>query len=813
MIRNYIKIAFRNLLKNKGFTAINVLGLALGLATCLLIVFYVFDELSYDNYNTKADRVYRINYDIKFGGVQNPYAIVPAAVAAALKADFPEVEQVARFRYRGGNKVKKGNQNIQEDHMVFADNSIFDVFTLPVISGDQANALKDPHTVVLTEDAAKKYFGQTSDGYRSVIGQVLTFNDNEQFKVTAVIKNVPKQSHFHFDFFISMPTLAESREVSWLSNNFTTYILLKPGANYQHLAAKLPDFLRRHAGAQLQSALHQDFATFEKSGNFLKFSLMPLKDIHLRAAMLDELEANGDITYVYIFSAIAIFVLLIACVNFMNLSTARSANRAREVGVRKVLGSPRKYLVAQFLTESILVTLIGTTIAVFTAWAFLPFFNQISGKELTVTAQILAWLIPALLIIIIVIGCLAGSYPALFLSAFQPIDVLKGKLAAGFKGGTLRSVLVVFQFAISIFLIIGTLVIYNQLKYIQNKDLGFNRDHILVVKDVWSLGKGASAFKQEIKGLTGVQNAALSNSLPTDQGNDNTRSFFKSPVIDQKGAVLSHEWYVDEDYIPTLNMKMAAGRNFSKDMSTDASAVIINQAFAKLLSYSNPVDKFIYVPANNELTKTNKVHIIGVVKDFNFKSLKDNVAPLLINLSPDMGVLSIRVNTSDIPGLMAQVKSKWEGVLPNQQFSYSFMDQDFDALYRSEQRMGGISIAFTSLAIIIACLGLFGLAAYAAEQRVKEIGIRKVLGANISTIVGMLSKDFMVLVFLAIIIAVPVSWWLMGKWLQSFAYRQDVQWWIIAVAGLGAVLIAFITISFQSVKAALTNPVKSLKSE
>lgn len=795
-------------MKNKGFTFINVLGLALGLATCLLIVFYVFDELSYDRYNTKADRVFRLNYEIKFGGVQNPYAIAPPPAAAALKADFPEVEQVARFRNRGGNKVKKGTQNIQEDRMVYADNSIFDVFTLPVISGNTATALKDPHTVVITEDIAKKYFGNTN-----AVGQVLTFNDTSQFKVTAVIKNIPQQSHFHFQFFMSMPTIAESRENGWLGNNFNTYILLRPGADYKSLAAKLPEFLHRHATAQLQAALHMDFAAFEKSGSYLKLTLIPLKNIHLQSAMLDEFEPNGNIAYVYIFSAIAIFILLIACVNFMNLSTARSANRAREVGVRKVLGSPRKHLVAQFLTESIIVTLVGAVIAVFAAWAFLPLFNQLSGKELTVTTQIVSWLVPALFIIIIVIGCLAGSYPALFLSAFRPIDVLKGKLAAGFKGGTLRSVLVVFQFAISIFLIIGTLVIYNQLKYIQNKDLGYNRDHILIVKNVWTLGNGANAFKQEIKQLPGVQNATLSNSLPTDNGNDNTRSFFKNQVIDQKGAVLSHEWDVDEDYISTLGIKMVAGRNFSRDMATDSSAVIVNEAFAKLFGYSHPVDQFVYAPANNELTKTIKLHIIGVMKDFNFKSLRENVPPLLINLAPNMGVLSIHIKTADIPGLLAQVKDKWKGVSSNQQFNYSFMDQEFDAIYRSEQRMGAISMAFTSLAIIIACLGLFGLAAYSAEQRTKEIGIRKVLGANVSDIVNMLSKDFIKLVIIAIVIATPIAWWAMQKWLQSFAYRQNMQWWVVALAGFGAIVIAFITISSQSVKAALSNPVNSIKSE
>jgi len=691
--------------------------------------------------------------------------------------------------------------------MVYADNSIFEVFTLPMIDGNPANALTEPHSVVITESTAKKYFDRTN-----VVGQVLTFNDTAQFKITGVIKDIPRQSHFHFDFFISMPTLAESREDNWLSNNFHTYILLKSGVDYKSLEAKFPDFIRKHAGPQLQSVIHADFAAFEKSGSYDRFNLISIKKIHLESSREFELEANGNIEYVYIFSAIAIFILLIACVNFMNLSTARSANRAREVGVRKVLGSPRKFLIAQFLTESIMVTLIGAVIAVFAAWAFLPLFNQMSGKELTVTLQIFGWLVPALFIIIIVIGCLAGSYPAFFLSGFNPIVVLKGKLAAGFKGGMLRSFLVVFQFAISIFLIIGTLVIYNQLKYIQNKDLGYNRDQVLIVKNVGALATAAKTFKQEVKQLPGVQNATLTGALPTnDVGNET--SFFKDPVIDQKRAVLTGQWNVDEDYIPTLGIKMAAGRNFSKDMMTDSSAVIINEACAKTLNYSNPVGQFLYSPADNTGKKMNKYHIIGVMKDFNFKSLRDNVSPLLFNLGEDRGALSMRINTTDISGLLAGVKNKWKELSPNQQFSYSFMDEDFDALYRAEQRTGSISIAFTSLAIIIACLGLFGLAAYAAEQRTKEIGVRKVLGANVSTIVNMLSKDFIKLVLIAIVIAAPFAWWAMQKWLQSFAYRQNIQWWVIALAGIAAILIAFITISFQSIKAALSNPVESLRSE
>jgi putative ABC transport system permease protein len=807
MIKNYIKIAIRSLSKNKGFTAINVLGLALGLASCLLIMFYVFDELSYDKYNTKADRIYRVNEDIRFGGNSNSYAVAPAPLASALKNDFPEVEQVVRFRTRGNFQVKKGNQNIQEDRVVYADPAIFKVFTLPMIGGDPATALNDTHSVVITERTAQKYFNRTN-----VVGQVLTVNDTSLYKITGVIKDIPKQSHFNYDLFLSMSSLPNSRDDSWFSSNYNTYVLLKPNADFNKFQAKIPAFFQAQSGPQLQSVLHLTFAKFEQGGNFFHLNFTPIKQIHLHSNRGGELGMNGDIEFIYMFSAIAIFILLIACVNFMNLSTARSANRAREVGVRKVLGSPRKYLIAQFLTESIIVTLVGAIIAFFAAWALLPMFNQMSGKELTITPQIMAWIIPLILLLVVVIGALAGSYPALFLSGFQPIEVLKGKLASGFKGGMLRSFLVVFQFTISIFLIIGTLVIYNQLKYIQNKDLGYNRNQVLTVWDLNVLGNRAKAFKQEIKQLSGVQNATMTIALPTADFWSSS-AIFKNPVADQKNSVITQEWTVDEDYIPTLDMKMRTGRNFSKDMPTDSTAVIINEATAKMLGYKNPINQLLYYPQNSKASVLKPYHIIGIMKDFNFQSLKSNVSPLILFMGDDERALSMRSANGTMLALLDKVKAKWAQFAPNQQFNYSFMDKDFDALYRTEQRTGTIFVAFTSLAIIIACLGLFGLAAYAAEQRTKEIGIRKVLGASMSTIVQMLSKDFIKLVVIAIIIASPLAWWAMNKWLQDFAYRIHIRWWVLAIAGSGAILIAFVTISFQSIKAALTNPVKSLRSE
>jgi putative ABC transport system permease protein len=808
MIKNYLKTAFRSLLKNKGFTTINVLGLTLGIATCLLIVFYVLDELSYDKFNEKADRIYRVNNDIKFGGTDKSYAIASAPAAMALRADFPEIEQAARFRSNGGVRIKKGGQVIQEDKVMYADSTIFSIFTLPMIDGNPAKALYAPNSIVINERTARKYFNRTD-----VVGQSLTFNDNTIYKITGVIKDIPLQSHFNVDLFISMSSLAESREDAWLSNNFHTYILLIPGADPKALQAKFAAFLQRHAGQQLQNLLHMDFDGLEKTGSYFRFSLIKLTDIHLRANSQGELLPGGSITYVYIFSAIAAFILILACINFMNLSTARSAGRAREVGVRKVLGSPRKYLIAQFLTESVMVTLAGAILAVLLATALLPLFNEISGKELAVSSRLVSWMVPILLVFVLIIGCLAGSYPAFFLSAFQPIDVLKGKLARGFKGGGLRSFLVVFQFAISVFLITGTLVVYNQLKYIQSRDIGFNRDHVLIVQNVYGLGEQAKSFKQEVKKLSDVDNATMTGGLPTENVLSSS-AFFKDRSLDQKSAIHSQRWRVDEDYINTLGIKLKSGRNFSAEMPTDSSAIIINEAAANLLGYTEPLHQTLYAPLDNEFQHMGTYHIIGVIKNFNFRSLRENVTAMILHFQSDRSALSVRIHAgANIPVVIDQIKNKWKALSPSQEFSYSFMEEDFDALYRAEQRLGKLFISFTFFAIFIACLGLFGLATYAAEQRTKEIGIRKVLGAGVSTIVGMLSKDFIKLVLISILIASPLAWLAMHKWLEGFAYRQDMHWWVFALAGLGAVVIAFVTISVQSIRAALTNPVKSLKSE
>ncbi|MEO6981009.1 MAG: ABC transporter permease, partial [Mucilaginibacter sp.] len=759
MFKNYLKTAFRSLLKNKGFTAINILGLALGLTTCLLIVFYVFDELSYDRYNIKHDRIYRVNTDLKAGSNETSFAITAPPVADALVKEFPEVERSMRIGQGVNIRFKKGNQVVDEKKAFYCDNSIFGIFTLPLLRGDAKTALSDANSMVISEDIALKYFNTIN-----VTDKVmLLVSDSTLHKITGVMQNMPAQSHFNADILIGM---RPNTDHSWAHFNTSTYILLKQGADSKKLESKFADLIRRKV-----TTPQFNYNKFAASGNYIKLNLTPLTDIHLHSNRQRELGLNNNVQYIYIFSAVAVFILVLACINFMNLSTARSANRAREVGVRKVLGSSRGYLIAQFLAESLMVTLVASVIAVFAAWAMLPLFNQLSGKSLAISGHTFTWLLPAMLSIVITVGVLAGAYPAFYLSAFQPIQVLKGKLAIGFKGSFLRSFLVVFQFSISIFLIIGELVIYNQLTFIRNKDLGFNRSQVLIIKNVNSID--TKVFKQQVKQLPGVLNATLTHYLPT--ANLSALNYVDAGTVKN---IETQFWQVDADYIGTMGMKLVQGRNFNAQFLTDSTAVIINQAMAKMIGYNGD-------PAT-KIHDGKDYNIIGVVKDFNFSSLRDNIAPVMLVMNTDwMASLSVRLNTANLPALMQNIESKWKALQPGLNFEYSFMDDDFNALYNNEQRMGKLFIIFTTLAIIIACLGLFGLAAYAAEQRTREVSIRKVLGASVSAITSMLSKDFVKLVIISIVIATPLAWLVMQKWLQGFAYRQDIQWWVFVVTGVG----------------------------
>ncbi len=807
MFRNYFKIAWRNLRKQRALSFINISGLALGLACCLLITLYVADELSYDRYNAKADRIYRIHSDIKFGGNDMQSAVTADPLGPTLKQDYPQVEQFVRLHLRGTWLVKRaGSTNsLREENITFADSTLFDVFTLPLVAGDPKTALTSPNTVVISESAAKRHFGN-----QDPMGQTLGFNNYKSCKVTAVMRDMPANSHFRSDFFLTM--LSDDYQWGqWLSNNHHTYIVLREGTDYRQFETNFNAVIEKYVGPQAMQFIGVTLTQFRQAGNRFNYWLMPLGNIHLYSKQREELAPNSDIQYVYIFSAVALFILLIAGINFMNLATARSASRAKEVGVRKVLGSERQQLIGQFMTESVLMTALAMGLGLLMAAVSIPFFNTLAAKQLSIQSLFSLHWLPVLVALPIIVGLLAGVYPALFLSSFKPISVLKGRINLSFKGAGLRSGLVVFQFMMSVILIVGTIIVYRQITYIQSKNLGFKRDQVLTVNDVYAIGKQAEIFRQEVLRLPGVVSGSVSGYLPTPS-NRADNPFFPEGEVDQKKAVSMQTWGVDHDYVKTLGMQIIQGRDFSRGFGSDSSGIILNETAAKLFGgntiVGKRIDQFINSPKD---AKTYTV--IGIVKNFHYESLRQNIGALSLKLEANSGAASFRMSTTNIPALISQIEVKWRQVAPGKPFSYAFLEDSFDAMYRAEQRIGNIALTFAVLAILIACLGLFGLATFTAEQRTKEIGVRKVLGASVMSIVTLLSKDFLKLVLIAVLIASPIAWFAMNRWLQDFAYKIDIEWWVFAGAGLLAVSIALLTVSFQSVKAALMNPVKSLRSE
>ncbi len=810
MIKNYLKIAWRNLVKNKAYSIINITGLAIGLSCFLLIALYVMDELSYDRFYPNADRIYRIHSDIRFGGADLHMPVTSDMMGELLKKDYPQVENYTRlYTFNGDKLIKKGNDYIDESKVANVDSTFFDVFQLPVIEGDIKHALNEPNTVVVTESTAKKYFGTTH-----VLGKTIETKDDKNpfYKITAIIKDIPHNSHFHFDLLFPMKNV----DYEWgqlTSHNFYTYLRLKQGTDYKAFEKKFDQYVNKYVLPQAKQYMNlNSMEEFKKAGNSLEYSLMPLTDIHLHSDRSFELSANGSMQYVYIFSAVALFILIIACINFMNLTTAHSANRAKEIGIRKVLGTEKRNLVLQFLFESTLMVLISLLIAVAIVYAVLPLFNDVASKQMTTSSLFSPYILPLLIALPFIVGLLAGSYPAFYLSAFKPIEILKGKLKLGSKSGGLRSVLVVFQFAVSIILIVGTIVVYKQINYIQTKNLGYNKDQVLIINGISSLNNNVDAFKNEVLQMPGVVSGTLTGYLPVSNSYRSDNTYSKQAVMDAKTGFDMQNWRVDYDYIKTLGMQVIKGRGFSREFGGDSASVIINETTAKILGYADPVGKKIYTTTDTP-GKTLAYTIIGVVKNFNFESLHQDVGPLALLLGGGFGSGVFKVNTSNIQSLTTQIQNKWKALAPGLPFSYHFLNESFDEMYRAEQRVGKIALIFSVLAIFIACLGLFGLATFIAEQRTKEIGIRKVLGASVQGIVQMLSKDFMKLVAIAFVFAAPLAWWAMHSWLNDFAYRINIEWWMFAAAGFGALFIALATVSFQAIRAAIANPVKSLRTE
>lgn len=789
MLKNYFKAAFRNLRKHQMFSLINITGLAVGITAAFFIFLYVRFELSYDKFNSKADRIYRLVTDIKTPSGTNQTPFASPAMAVNAKMDFPEVESFVRLS-TGSLLFKKDDVQFQEDNTVTADSTFFQLFDLPLIEGNPRTALKEPLSVVLPQSTAKKYFGNSNP-----VGQSLSMPTwHRTLTVTGVMKDIPENSQLKADLILSRG-VDSTYDAAWHSVSPVTYLLLKPGSSAQALESKFPAFLESKIGTQMRNVnIHYTL------------HLEPLRDVYLRSNRGGG--PTGNINNVYIFSTIGIFILLVAAINFINLTTARSVERAKEVGIRKVVGEEKNSLVVKFLVESVVVALFAFGISLILYAIFQGTFNQLSGKKISEGLFQSPEYVLILLLISIGIGLLAGMYPALVLSSFNPIKVLKGRFATSSKGLFLRRGLVTTQFIVSIGLIIITLVVYTQLDYMLNKNLGFENEQTLILDTHWDKTNTIN-LRQEISTIPNISSVSLSSGVPGIENRsspllvENERGEMEQIVMDQ--------YSVDFDYISLYQMETVAGRAFSNDFSTDStSALMLNESAAKLLGYSDPDD----VIGKKFLSGDGEGKIIGVLDDFNIRSLKEKIQPLCLSVTPrNWRYLSAKISTSELPATLKAVEDTWNRLMPYRPYEYYFADDVFDQLYHSERRFGKLFLTFAVITIFISCLGLLGLTSYSTFQRRKEIAIRKTMGASTIDIVSLLSKDFFKLVLIAILIAVPIGWYTMNQWLADFAYRIELQWWMFALAGLLAVLITFLTISFQSVKAALMNPVRSLRSE
>jgi putative ABC transport system permease protein len=818
MIKNYLKIAVRNLLKRKGFSLINILGLATGMAVCLLIVLFVQSETSYDEHHERGDNVYRLALERHYPGRVSSYAIIPQSFAAALKTEFPEVMESVRFFNFAGNGnnflLRIGEKVFEGENVFGADSNFFRVFSGKFLQGDPQTALLNANSVVLNETTAKKYYGSV-DG---AIGKTFQTDaqQNNIFKITGVVEDWPSNSHFTFDMLISTTGLQFTRGVNFVNFSAYTYLLLKPGSSQAALDAKMPAFVKKYVSGHVERLFGTSFDQFVKDGNGYTYFLQPLKKIHLTSDLESELSPNGSMRAVYIFSVVAIFILFIACINFVNLSTARSVERAREVGIRKTFGSDRNSLIGQFLMESTMISLLAIIVAFGLIALILPLFNQISGKTLTI-----GWFLQPMNIVLIVaftllVGIAAGLYPAFILSSFKPILVLKGRFKTQKFGLALRNGLVVFQFAISVILIVCTIIVNNQMQFMMGEKLGFKKDHVIIVEATGILDENTEAFKTELGRIAGIESVSGTSAMP-GQGN-----FFGSTFqeIGNKEQVTGRGLLVDDKYADVLSLEMKEGRFFSRNFGTDTVALVLNEKAVEEFKLKNPIgarmtspDNFLNAQNGDPITYT----VVGVVKDFHFQSLHSKINPLIfINNARFGGVANqtaLRIKASEFENAVAGIEKTWKKFINNRPFHYSFLDQTLARQYQAEQTTQKIFTVFALLAIFIACIGLLGLAAYTTQQRIKEIGIRKVLGASMQQIITMLSKDFLKLVLIGSLIAFPLAWWGMHKWLEEFAYHVNIGWWVFAVAAGLAAFIALATISFQAIKAAMSNPVKSLRTE
>ncbi len=791
--------------RNKSLTFINVLGLSVGIATCLIILLFVQNELSFDQFNEKADRIVRVIFKASVGGGQMNEPHVMPPVAAALKKEFPEVESATRLRIAGKPRFTYQDKSFNEDEMAYVDSNFFHVFSIPFLEGNLKTALLEPNSIVISKNVASKYFGKEDP-----IGKLIYLKANDEtYKVTAVFNKVPVNAHFHFELFASMKNFPDANQSSWMVSEFYTYLVLPKNYDYKTLEAKLPNIVEKYMGPQMQQAMNMNVAEFKKKGYQIGLFLQPITDIHLHSNFAYDLSLPGNINYIYIFSAIALFMLLIACINFMNLSTASASKRAKEVGIRKVLGSIKSQLIKQFIFESAFTVSVALAIAIVITYITLPFFNQLSGKELSLNFLEHPWIIFALCLLGIVTTLLAGSYPAFYLASFNPISVLKGRFTKEQPLISFRSGLVVFQFFIAVAMIFSTIVVYQQMNFIQNKDLGFNKEQVLILP-IWQLGNKATVLNNKFLHDPRIISTSYSSYIPV--GNSNNNNFIIAPETNSQELTKTLRYDIDYQYIPTLGMKMVIGRNFSTDYATDSAGIILNETAIKIMGWEkHPLNHRVINSDNNG--KINTYHVIGVVKDFHFKSLHQPISPLVMVLGGNKSNMIVKIKTTDIQAILTSIKLEWTKLNAEASFSYSFLDQRLTDTYDAEHKTGLLLGIFAILTILVACLGLFGLAMFIAEDRRKEIGIRKVLGATIIQVTSLLSVYFLKLIVFALLIAFPISWLLMNEWLNDFAYRTTIGWSVFLIASSLTIIIAICTISYQAIKTALSNPIKSLRTE
>lgn len=807
MFENYFKIGWRNLSKQKMYSSIKIGGFALGIAACFLIALFIMDELSYDKHIPDADRIYRVVEVYNDNGEIERGTWFQAPFAKAIKEDYPEIEKVGRYNSSelfgaGSNEIRPVDkiESSYEEGFTYADQELLELLGIRFIYGNPLHALDEPNTIVITKRKADKFFPGENP-----VGKVVVLNGNDAvtYKIGGVVEDFPKTSHLQFDFFVTLKGLEfwPGEQTFWGATNYPTYVKLRPGTNAQELEKKLSGVVKKYLLPHWLGSGRSDAKEKEKS---TRFELQPVLDIYLRSSNDEDTLNHGDIRFIWLFGAVAVFVLILACINFINLSTAKSANRAKEVGLRKVVGSVRSNIINQFLTESILFSLFSFGLGILLAGALLPYFNLLAQKQLEFPWKEV-WLFPILIGSAVTVGILAGLYPSFYLSSFKPIQVLKGNISRGSKNSHTRSSLVIFQFSISIILIIGTFVIYQQVEYMLNKKLGYDKEQVLLIQGTNTLGDRIKTFKNELLNLSQVKSATISDYLPVNGTKRNANAFWNEGKIKEDKGVGTQVWIVDHDYIKTLGIKLIAGRDFSPDMVSDTSAIIINQSLAKELGLKEPLGK--------RITNWRVYNVIGVVEDFHAESLNDEIGPLAMVAGISPSIISVKVNTDDMPAMIQSVTKVWKKFSPNQSIRYAFLDERYAAMYDDVLRLGRIFTTFAILAIVVACLGLFALSSFMVEQRGKEIGIRLVLGASLKNIFSMLTVNFIKLVLISIVIASPIAWYLMNKWLDDFIYRTDIGFDVFVMPGLIAIVIALLTVSYQSIRAALINPAESLKSE